>query len=220
MAFFGLAMERVAYRPLRNTNAVTIIISTLGISVFLQNVALRTWGSVPESFTEPFGRTMLQLGSLRLSPQHLLILVVTASLVLLQHWFFQSTRYGKLMRATAQDKETARLMGVDIARMTSLTFALAAAIGGLAGVLLAPIFYVSVEMGVRVGIKAFVASIIGGWGSIPGALLGGLLVGLVEVLAAAYVSSQYKDVFAFVVLILFLIAMPRGIFGEKVAQKA
>jgi branched-chain amino acid transport system permease protein len=220
MAVFGIAMERVAYRPLRNTNAVTIIISTLGISVFLQNVALRTWGSVPESFTEPFGRQMLQLASLRLSPQHLLILVVTAGLVLAQHWFFQHTRYGKLMRATAQDKETARLMGVDIARMTSLTFALAAAIGGLAGILLAPIFYVSVEMGVRVGIKAFVASIIGGWGSIPGALFGGLLVGLIEVLAAAYISSQYKDVSAFVVLILFLIVMPKGIFGEKVAQKA
>ncbi|HEX9014926.1 MAG TPA: branched-chain amino acid ABC transporter permease [Chloroflexota bacterium] len=220
MAVFGIAMERVAYRPLRNTNAVTIIISTLGISVFLQNVAVRIWGSVPEYFGMPFGRQMMQAGSIRIAPQHLLILVVTAALVLLQHWFFQRTRYGKLMRATAQDKETARLLGVDIARMTSLTFALAAAIGGLAGILLAPIFYISVEMGVRVGIKAFVASIIGGWGSIPGALAGGLLVGTVEVLAAAYVSSQYKDVFAFVVLILFLVVMPKGIFGEKVAQKA
>ena len=220
MAVFGLAMERLAYRPLRNTNTVTIIISTLGISVFLQNLALRIWGSVPEAFTMPFGQQILHLGSLRLVPQHLLILVVTAILVLLQHWFFHNTRYGKLMRATAQDKDTARLLGVDISRMTSLTFVMAAAIGGLAGVLLAPVFYISVQMGVGVGIKAFVASIIGGWGSIPGALMGGLLVGLVEVLAAAYVSSTYKDVFAFVVLILFLVVMPKGIFGEKVAQKA
>ena len=109
MALFGLVMERVAYRPLRNTNAVTIIISTLWISVFLQNLALRTWGSVPQSFTMPFGQQVLQLGSLRLVPQHLLILVVTAGLVLLQHWFFHSTRYGQLMRATAHDKATAQI---------------------------------------------------------------------------------------------------------------
>jgi len=148
------------------------------------------------------------------------VLLVNAVLVLLQNWFFHHTRYGKLMRATAQDKDTARLLGVDIARMTSLTFVLAAAIGGLAGILLAPVFYIAVQMGVGVGIKAFVASIIVGWGSIPGALAGGLLLGLVEVLAAAYISSTYKDVFAFVVLILFLVVMPKGIFGEKVAQKA
>ncbi len=220
MALFGLVMERVAYRPLRNTNAVTIIISTLGISVFLQNVALRGWGSVPQYFGQPFGRQMIDLGAIRLVPQHLLILVVAALLVLLQHWFFHKTRIGKLMRATAQDKQTARLLGVNIGLMTALTFALASALGGLAGVLLAPTFYISVEMGVRVGIKAFVASIIGGWGSIPGAMIGGLVIGLVEVLAAAYVSSLYKDVFAFVVLILVLVVMPRGIFGEKVAQKA
>ncbi|MGI5835073.1 MAG: branched-chain amino acid ABC transporter permease [Chloroflexota bacterium] len=220
MGVFGLAMERIAYRPLRNTNAVTIIVATLGISVFLQNVALRTWGSVPEYFGEPFGRQMITLGSLRLVPQHLLILAVTGSLVAAQHWFFHYTRLGKLMRATAQDKETARLMGVNIGLMTALTFALAAALGGIAGILVAPIFYISVEMGVRVGIKAFVATIIGGWGSIPGALAGGLVVGLVEVLAAAYVSSLYKDVFAFLVLIVFLIVMPQGIFREKIAQKA
>ncbi|MGE5618787.1 MAG: branched-chain amino acid ABC transporter permease [Sphingomonadaceae bacterium] len=219
MALFGLVMERVAYRPLQNTDAATIIISTLGISVFLQNLALRTWGSVPEYFGMPFGRQMIDLGTLRLVPQHLLILVLTAALVLLQHWFFHRTRLGKLMRATAQDKATARLLGVNTGFTTALTFAFASALGGLAGILLAPTFYISVEMGVRVGIKAFVASIIGGWGSIPGAMIGGLVIGLVEVLAAAYVSSLYKDVFAFLVLILFLVVMPRGIFGERVAQK-
>ncbi len=220
MGLFGMAMERVAYRPLRNSNAVTIIVATLGISMFLQNVALQAWGSMPEYFGEPFGRQMLTIGTLRLVPQHLLILAVAGLLVALQHWLFHHTRMGKLMRATAQDKETARLMGVNIGLMTGLTFALAAALGGIAGVLLAPIYYISVEMGVKVGIKAFVATIIGGWGSIPGALAGGLVVGLVEVLAAAYVSSLYKDVFAFLVLILFLVVMPQGIFREKVAQKA
>ncbi len=219
MAVFGVVMERVAYRPLRHTNAVTIIISTLGISVFLQNAALRTWGSVPEYFGLPFGRAMITVGTLRLVPQHLLILAVAAALVVLQHWFFHRTRLGQMMRATAQDKDTARLMGINIGRMTAITFALAAAIGGLAGVLLAPTFYISVEMGVRVGIKAFVASIIGGWGSIPGAMVGGIVIGLVEVLAAAYISSLYKDVFAFLVLILFLVLMPRGLFGENVAEK-
>lgn len=219
MALFGMLMERLAYRPLRNTNTVTIIVATLGISVFLQNLALRSWGSVPEYFGQPFGRAMIELGGLRLVPQHLLILAATALLVVAQHWFFQKTRLGKLMRATAQDKETARLLGVNIAMTTALTFGMAAALGGVAGVLLAPTFYISVEMGVRVGIKAFVASIIGGWGSIPGAMVGGLVIGLVEVLAAAYISSLYKDLFAFLVLILMLIVMPRGIFGEKVSQK-
>ncbi|MHB1131431.1 MAG: branched-chain amino acid ABC transporter permease [Chloroflexota bacterium] len=220
MGLFGLLMERVAYRPLRNSSAVTIIISTLGISVFLQNVALRTWGAVPEYFGQPFGRQMIDIGNLRLVPQHLLVLVVTAALVVLQHWFFHNTRLGKLMRATAQDKDTARLLGVNIGLMTALTFALASALGALAGVLLAPTFYISVEMGVRVGIKAFIASIIGGWGSITGAMVGGIVIGLVEVLAAAYISSLYKDVFAFVVLILVLVVMPQGIFGERVAEKA
>lgn len=219
MGIFGMVVERVAYRPLRNTNTVTIIVSTLGLSVFLQNIALRTWGALPEYFGEPFGRQMWNLATLRLVPQHLLILAATCALVLLQHLFFHHTRLGKMMRATAQDKDMARLLGIDISRITALTFSFAAALGGLAGILIAPIFSISVVMGVMVGLKAFVASIIGGWGSIPGALVGGLLIGLIEVLAAAYISSLYKDVFAFVVLILFLIVMPRGIFGEKIAEK-
>jgi len=219
MALFGILVERVAYRPLRNTNVVTIIVSTLGISVFLQNAALLIWGAVPEPFTEPFGRQMWAVGGVRLVPQYILILGATCALVVLQHLFFHRTRTGKMMRAAAQDRDMAQILGIDISQVTALTFSLAAALGGLAGILVAPIFSISVVMGVMLGLKAFVASIIGGWGSIPGALVGGITLGLIETLGAAYISSLYKDVFAFLVLIVFLIVLPRGIFGEAVAEK-
>jgi len=220
---FGLLFERLGYRPLKDTGVVTIIVGTLGLSVFMKNMAVNIWGALPLPFSEPFGRRMLVLGGengLRLVPQHLLILGLTAALVIGLHYFFRFTRIGVMMRAAAQDQVAARLMGVPFYRLTALTFALAAALGALAGVLLAPTFFITAEMGTMVGIKAFVATIVGGWGSIPGAIAGGLTVGLIEALSAAYLSSKYKDVFAFLILIVFLLFRPQGILGEKTTERA
>lgn len=213
-AIVGVVFELTAYRPLRGGDIATFIVSTLAASLVIRNVALNVWGPFPFAFRQPFEGAVLTVGTLRINPQHLLIVGVTAVLMVLLYLFFFHTRLGKMMRAMSQDEPTARLIGIPVARIGTLTFVLAACIGATAGVLVAPIFFVNIEVGFAIGLKAFIATIIGGWGSIPGALAGGVTLGVVEVLAAAYLSSQYKDAFAFVFLILFLLVRPQGIFGE------
>jgi branched-chain amino acid transport system permease protein len=213
-AIVGIVFERAAYRPLRGGDIATFIVSTLAASLVIRNVALNVWGPYPFAFREPFGGTVLTLAGLRVNPQHLLIIGVTAVLMVALYLFFFHTRLGKMMRAMSQDKATASLLGIPVTRIGSITFVIAASIGAVAGVLVAPIFFVNIEVGFRIGLKAFIATIIGGWGSVPGAITGGVVLGVVEVLAAAYLSSQYKDAFAFLFLILFLLARPQGIFGE------
>jgi branched-chain amino acid transport system permease protein len=219
-ALIGIVFERIAYRPIRQGDNATFLVATIAASVLIRNVAQNIWGTVPFAYNEPFGRSVLKFGDLQVLPQHLFIFGFTLLLVGLLWFFFFKTRLGKLMRATAQDRQTARLLGIRVARIGTITFMMAAAIGALAGVLVAPIYFVNLDMGFSIGLKAFVASIIGGWGSVPGAIVGGVLLGLVEQLATAYISSAYKDAFAFLVLIFFLIFLPRGVFGEKVADKA
>lgn len=219
-AAIGVAFERLSYRPLRGGDFATYLVGTLAAAVIIKNLAQQIWGPVPFSYTEPFGRQVLRLGALTVLPQHLLILAFTAVLVVALYGFFFYTRTGKMMRATAQDRAAAQLIGIRVARIGTVTFALATALGCLAGVLLAPVFFVNLDMGFPMGLKAFVATIVGGWGSVPGAIAGGALVGVVEVLATTFLNSQYKDAYAFAILILFLILRPQGIFGEKVADKA
>jgi branched-chain amino acid transport system permease protein len=213
-AIVGIIFERTAYRPLRGGDIATFIVSTLAASLVIRNVALNVWGPYPFAFREPFGATVLTLAGVRVNPQHLLIIGVTAVLMVALYFFFFHTRLGKMMRAMSQDKVTASLLGIPVARIGTITFVIAASIGAVAGVLVAPIFFVNIEVGFMIGLKAFIATIIGGWGSVPGAIAGGVVLGVVEVLAAAYLSSQYKDAFAFLFLILFLLARPQGIFGE------
>ena len=219
-ALIGVLFERTAYRPLRQADGPTYLVATMAASVAIRNIAQNIWGSVPFAYDEPFGRRVIALGSYILVPQHLFILGVTLVLVALLWLFFFHTRLGKLMRAAAQDRDAARLLGVPVRRIGTYTFMLAGATGGMAGILVAPVYFVNLDMGFIMGLKAFVAAIIGGWGSIPGALLGGLLLGLAEQMGTAYISSAYKDAFAFLVLIGFLLFLPRGLFGERVAEKA
>jgi branched-chain amino acid transport system permease protein len=216
----GVVFERVAYRPMRRADIATYLASTLAASVLIRNIGLKIWGPFPSSFQEPFGMAMVEMAGVRIRPQDLLILGFTAVLVVLLYAFLFKTATGKMLRAMSQDRATAQLLGIRVLRMGTLTFIMASAIGGLAGVLVAPVYFVNLDMGFIMGLKAFVATIIGGWGSVPGAIVGGLVVGLVETFATTYVSSVYKDVFAFVLLIIFLIVRPQGIFGEKVADKA
>ncbi len=216
----GVAFERTTVRPLRGGDFATYLVATLAAAVIIKNLSQQIWGPIPFSYSEPFGRQVIRFGEVAVLPQHLLILAFTAVLMVALYFFFFYTRTGKMMRATAQDRVSARLIGIRVARIGTITFAMSTALGCLAGVLVAPVFFVNLDMGFLMGLKAFVATIIGGWGSIPGAIAGGLLVGLIEVLGTAYISSVYKDAFAFLVLIIFLIVMPQGIFGEKVADKA
>lgn len=216
----GIVFERVAYRPMKQADIATYLAATIAAAVLMRNVGLKIWGPVPYSFQQPFGMRMLVFHGVRVRPQDLLIVAFTAVLVLALYMVLFRTRVGKKLRAMSQDRATAQLLGIRVLRMGTLTFIAASMIGAVAGVLVAPVYFVNLDMGFTMGLKAFVATIIGGWGSVPGAIAGGLVVGLVETFATAYVSSVYKDVFAFLLLIIFLIILPRGIFGEKIADKA
>jgi branched-chain amino acid transport system permease protein len=163
---------------------------------------------------------VLNLAGVFVDPQYVVIIICTLALLVFQYFFFEKTSLGKKMQATAQDKEMARLLGIRVAKMIAITFAYACVLGAAAGILVGPIFYVTKEMGGMLGLKAFCSSIVGGFGSIPGAILGGIVLGVVEVFAAYYISSAYRDAFAFIILILALLFWPQGFFGEKIAEKA
>jgi branched-chain amino acid transport system permease protein len=219
LAVYGYVFQKAAYYPLRKKPFITVVVSTIGVSLFLKNIARIIWGPQPIYFPGLFGDKTVKVGGVFVNPQNLLILAVTACLVIFQCLFFSKTTLGRKMQATAQDQEAASLMGVKVSRMITLTFIYSSALAAAAGVMLAPIFFVSADMGGSLGLKAFSASIIGGFGSAPGAIIGGLFLGVLEIFGATYISSLYKDVFAFVVLILILVFMPRGVFGEKISTK-
>jgi branched-chain amino acid transport system permease protein len=162
----------------------------------------------------------IQLGPVYLDSQYLLIIGVTILLVGFQYWFFEHTLLGKKLQATSQDKEMAALLGIPVATMIMITFVYSAVLGGIAGILVAPVLFVSIQMGSTIALKAFAATIIGGFGDVAGAIVGGFALGIIETFGAAYISVPYKDAFAFLVLILFLAFRPQGLFGERVAEKA
>jgi len=220
MGFFGIVFERIAYYPLRNRTFLPVVISTIGVSIFLRNGAQIVFGAEPLLMHRPTPPDVLNLAGVFVDPQYIVIILATLALLAFQYVFFERTSLGKKMRATAQDKEMARLLGIRVAKMIAITFAYSSMLGAAAGLLIGPIFYVTKEMGGMLGLKAFCASIVGGFGSIPGAILGGVFLGIAEVFAAYYISSAYRDAFAFIILILVLLIRPQGFFGEKVAEKA
>jgi len=220
MGIFGIVFQRIAYYPLRNRTFLPVIISTIGASIFLKNAAQLTFGAEPQLMPRPTSSNVLNLRGVYIDPQHVVIIVVTLILLVLQYLFFEKTALGKKMQATAQDKEMARLLGIRVSRMIVVTFVYSSILGAAAGILIGPVFYVSKEMGAMLGLKAFCSSIVGGFGSVPGAILGGLFLGVIEVFCSYYISSAYRDAFAFIILILVLLFRPQGFFGEKIAEKA
>jgi branched-chain amino acid transport system permease protein len=220
MMFFGALFNLGVYYPLRNRGFQPVIISTIGASILLENGVLAAYGPLPQTLPSLFSFQGFSIGPVFFDSQYLLILVVTMVMVGMQYLLFEHTLLGKKMQATSQDKETASLLGIPVARMIMLTFIYSAALGGLAGILVAPILFVSVGMGSSIALKAFAASIIGGFGDVAGAIVGGLALGVVETFGAAYISVPYKDAFAFIALVVFLLFRPQGLFGEKVLEKA
>ncbi|GGF18721.1 branched-chain amino acid ABC transporter permease [Aliidongia dinghuensis] len=220
MGIIGALFNLGVYYPLRHRSFLPVVISTIGASILLTNSVLVGYGPSPENLAGLFDFPGFQLGGVFLDSQYLLIIGVTILLVAFQYFFFEHTLIGKKMQATSQDKEMASLLGIPVAGMIMLTFVYSAILGGLAGILVAPILFVSVGLGSQVALKAFAASIIGGFGDVTGAIVGGLSLGIIETFGAAYVSVPYKDGFAFLVLFAFLLIRPQGLFGEKVAQKA
>jgi branched-chain amino acid transport system permease protein len=220
MVAFGALFNLSVYYPLRHRSFLPVVISTIGASIFLENGVLAAYGPRPQSLPGVFAVQGFSIGPVFFDSQYLVILAVTMLLVALNYVFFERTLIGKKMQATSQDKEMASLVGIPVALMIMLTFTYSAVLGGIAGILVAPILFVSVGMGSSIALKAFAASIIGGFGDVAGAIVGGLALGVVETFGAAYISVPYKDAFAFLVLFAFLLARPQGIFGEKIAEKA
>jgi len=220
MAVVGVAFNYGVYYPLRNRTYLPVLISTLGAGIFMQNAVLAIFGPQPHPLPKVFRAQGFQVGGVFLDSQYLLILAVTLVAVGFQYFLFEYTLLGKKLQATSQDKDMARLVGIPVAGMITFTFVYSAALGGLAGILVAPILFVSIGMGSTIALKAFSATIIGGFGDVTGAIVGGLLLGVVEAFAAAYVSVPYKDAFAFLLVFVFLLLRPQGIFGEKVSEKA
>jgi branched-chain amino acid transport system permease protein len=220
LPLFGAAFNLGVYYPLRHRGYLPVIISTLGASIFLENGMLAAYGPRPQSLPPIFEAQGFTVGPVFLDTQYLTILCVTVVMVATQYVFFERTLIGKKMQAASQDKEMASLLGIPVGRMIMITFVYSATLGGLAGILIAPIIFVSVGMGSAIALKAFAASIVGGFGDVRGAIVGGLALGVIETLGAAYVSVPFKDGFAFLVLFCVLLVRPQGLYGERISEKA
>ena len=218
----GIVIERLAYKPLRQSASLAVLITAIGVSYFLQNMALLIWGSNPKNFTSVFnvGSITLFGGKLLISSETILTVLANIVIMIALTLFTGKTKIGKAMRAVSEDKGAAELMGINVNATISMTFAIGSALAAIAGVLLCSAYpTLQPTTGSMPGIKAFTAAVFGGIGSIPGAMIGGLLLGVIEILGKAYVSTELGDAFVFAVLIVVLLVKPTGLLGKKVHEK-
>ncbi|MBE6072487.1 MAG: branched-chain amino acid ABC transporter permease [Clostridium butyricum] len=219
-ALAGIIIEKIAYKPLRNSPRITLLITAIGVSLLLQNGMRILVGSDPKPFPDLINAGAINIGSIQIQWKTILMFVVSALLVIVLQFIVYKTKMGKAMRAASQDMEAASLMGINVNNTISFTFALGSALAGIAGVLVA-ISYPSITpyIGVMPGLKSFVAAVLGGIGSIPGALIGGILIGVLETLSKAYISTSFSDAIVFGILILILLVKPSGLLGKKANVK-
>lgn len=224
MAFcmlLGVVVERVAYRPIRGKSSrLSALISAIGVSIFLSTLMVIIAGTNPRNYPDVIQIHNYQLGAVQFSSLQIIILVISAILMLGLELMVRRTRIGKAMRACSQDIEAASMMGINVNRVISFTFAVGSALAAAGGVMVA-IYYNALwpYMGTMAGMKAFCAAVLGGIGSIPGAMVGGISLGIMEIMGVAYLSSSYKDAIAFAILILVLIIRPQGLMGQKIVKK-
>lgn len=218
----GMAIERFAYKPLRGASPLAVLITAIGVSYFLQNMALLIFGSQAKSFTSIVKLPALTLadGKITISAETIVTIIVSLIIMVSLTLFVNKTKPGRAMFAVSEDKGAAQLMGVNVNATISLTFAIGSGLAAVAGVLLCSAYpTLSSQTGAMPGIKAFVAAVLGGIGSIPGAVIGGVLIGVIEILSRSYISSQMADAIVFVVLIIVLLVKPTGILGKKYIEK-
>jgi branched-chain amino acid transport system permease protein len=218
-AVVGLLLEKLAIEPARNASVVTLIIITIGASILLRGLASLVWDKKIHAVPAFSGEAPIALGGATLLPQTVWVLGVAAVVVGLLWWFFNRTLTGSAILAVSHNRLAAQLMGVSVRRVLLVSFGLSAALGALAGILIAPITFTSWDVGVMLGLKGFAAAILGGLGSGPGAVVGGLALGMIESLGAGYLSSAYKDVFAFLIILAALVVLPNGLFGRRAAER-
>ena len=210
----GFIFEKLILKPIRTKSIETVMLCMVGVSLFLQNVAMLIWSPIPEAIPSPFPPKGYMLGGLYFLPERILVICIALVLMILTHLLIKKTKIGKAMRATFLDIEAASLMGIKINRIYSFTFTLGVGLAAAAGVLLGPVFTVHPFVGNLANLKAFSIVIIGGLGSFTGAVTAGLLLGIFESLGAGYVSSGYQDAVGFLMLILILIFKPTGLFRK------
>jgi branched-chain amino acid transport system permease protein len=210
----GSLAELVLLRPLGGASIDTIMLVMIGLWITMQNGELLAWGGVAKAIEHPFPTEPISLGPVSVAPLRLFVLGAVLLLILTSHLLINHTRVGTAMRATFQDRETAALMGIDVARIHTLTFAFGSGLAAAAGALLGSIFLVYPSMGDLASLKAFCVVILGGLGNVTGALLGGIILGLAEEFGAGYISSGYRDAVGFIIIILVLIIRPSGLFAR------
>jgi branched-chain amino acid transport system permease protein len=219
-ALLGIIIERFAYRPVRRASRLTLLITAIGVSLFLENAAQLLFGADPKFFPSLAPRTDFLIGGVRITSEQLTVIGVSFLLMVALRFFILKTRTGKAMRAVSFNLDAAKLMGISTDRIIAITFALGSALAAAAGVLIGmQIPKIDPLMGILYGLKAFVAAVLGGIGNIPGAVVGGLLIGSSEVMVVGYLSSTYRDAIAFAILILVLLLRPQGIFGRVQREK-
>jgi branched-chain amino acid transport system permease protein len=215
LATAGVILEFLVYKPLRNAPGLNPFIAALGALIVLENAVVVLWGPAGHRIPNPYPGIIDVLG-ITMSTQRLLVIAVAFTMIVLLQIFIKKTTLGSTIEAVAQNKEGATLVGINVNRVSAMTFAIATGLAAVAACLVAPIFMISPSMGSLVGTKAFVIVILGGLGSIPGAIVGGLILGLIEAIGGGYFSAAYKDVFGFGALVLILAIRPTGLFGKEI----
>ncbi len=218
----GVTIERLAYRPLRGATPLAVLITAIGVSYLLQNLALLIFGAAPKSFTSVVSVKAISLanGALTITGESIVTIATCIVIMIVLTLFVNKTKPGRAMHAVSEDRGAAQLMGVNVNATIALTFAIGSALAAIAGALLCSAYpTLTPYTGAMPGIKAFVAAVFGGIGSIPGAMVGGILLGLIESLSRAYISSEMADAIVFLVLIIVLVVKPTGIFGKKIHEK-
>lgn len=219
-AVLGVTIERIAYKPLRQASPLAVLITAIGVSYFLQSLALLIFGSTQRKVESAINVGLIHIGDFAISGNAVVTLLLTIVLMVGLTWFINHTMTGKAMLAVSEDKGAAQLMGVNVNKTIAVTFLIGSALAAVAGVLyIASYGYVGPYTGSMPGIKAFVAAVLGGIGSVPGAMLGGILLGIIESLSKAYISTQLADAIVFGVLIVVLLVKPTGLLGKKVTEK-
>jgi branched-chain amino acid transport system permease protein len=215
----GVSFERLAIRPLKNANPLSLIIITIGASIFMRGAAMLIWGKDTHALPAFSSNDPLYIAGATILPQHLWIFGVTVLIIIGSRIFFNYSIAGKAMRACSYNARAAGLVGINVKNMVMLSFAISSAIGSMAGIIIAPLTMTSYDVGIMLGLKGFCAVIIGGMSSGLGTLMGGLLLGLLESLGAGFISASYKDAIAFIILLLILFIRPEGLFSKKETER-